>query len=53
MQMRSADLRDMVHRPLGYEEEIKFYDDYKAAMAEVKRLNAAEREKQKGAAEDG
>lgn len=25
---------------------VKIYDDYKAAMAEVKRLNAAEREKQ-------
>ena len=26
--------------------EVKIYDDYKAAMAEVKRLNAAERERQ-------
>lgn len=44
LQMRSADLHDMVYRSYG--KEIKFYDDYKAAMAEVKRLNAVEREKQ-------
>ena len=35
---------DMVYRDYG--KTIKVYDDYKAAMAEVKRLNAAEREKQ-------
>lgn len=51
LQMSSEDFRDMVYRSYG--KVIKFYDDYKTAMAEVKRLNAAEREKQKGAADDG
>ena len=49
--MPSRDFHDMVYREYG--KVIKFYDDYKAAMAEVKHLNAAEREKQKGAADDG
>jgi len=44
MDVRAADFHDMVYRHYG--EVIKVYDDYKAAMAEVKRLNAAEREKQ-------
>jgi len=45
LDVRDADFRDIVYR--HYEKEIKVYDDYKAAMAEVKRLNAAEQEKQK------
>lgn len=45
LQIPSRDFHDMVYREYG--KVIKFYDDYKAAMAEVKRLNAAEREKQK------
>ena len=32
---------------------VKLYDDYKTAMAEVKRLNAAEREKLEGAGGNG
>ena len=44
LQMRQSDFHDMVYRDYG--KTIKVYDDYKAAMAEVKRLNAAEREKQ-------
>ena len=44
LEVRAADFRDMVRRYYG--DETKVYDDYKAAMAEVKRLNAAEREKQ-------
>ncbi len=44
LQMRQVDFHDMVYT--GYGKSIKVYDDYKAAMAEVKRLNAAEREKQ-------
>ena len=47
LQMPSRDFRDMVYREYG--KEVKLYDDYKSAMAEVKRLNAAEREKQKEA----
>lgn len=43
LQMRQADFLDMVKTEYG--KSIKVYDDYKAAMAEVKRLNAAEREK--------
>ncbi len=43
MDVRPADLHDMVYRYYG--KVIKVYDDYKAAMTEVKRLNAAEREK--------
>ena len=43
LQMRQVDFRDMVYT--GYGKSIKVYNDYKAAMAEVKRLNAAEREK--------
>ena len=42
---------DMVKREYG--KTTKVYDDYKAAMAETKRLNAAEREKQKGTGENG
>ena len=44
LQMRQVDFHDMVYT--GYWKSIKVYDDYKAAMAEVKRLNAAERERQ-------
>lgn len=44
LQMRQVDFHDMVYT--GYGKSIKVYDDYKAAMAEVKRLNAAERERQ-------
>ena len=44
LQMRQVNFHDMVYT--GYGKYIKVYDDYKAAMAEVKRLNAAEREKQ-------
>lgn len=44
LEVRAADFRDMVRRYYG--DETKVYDDYKAAAAEVKRLNAAEREKQ-------
>jgi len=43
--VRAADFHDMVYRYYGT--EIKVYDDFTVAMAEVKRLNAAEREKQK------
>ena len=42
--MRSEHFHDMVYREYG--KVVKLYDDYKTAMAEVKRLNAAEREKQ-------
>jgi len=45
LDVRATDFRDMVYRCYG--KTIKIYDDYKATMAEVKRLNAAEREKQK------
>lgn len=45
LDVRAADFHDMVCRYYG--KVIKVYDDYKAAMAEVKRLNAAERGKQK------
>ena len=51
LQIRQANFRDMVKTDGG--KTIKVYDDYKAAMAEVKRLNVAEREKQKGAVDDG
>lgn len=51
MKIEQADFRDMVKR--GYGKSVKVYDDYKAAMAEVKRLNAAERERQEGAGESG
>ena len=44
LQIRQADFHDMVK--MDYGKSIKVYDDYKAAMAEVKRLNAAERERQ-------
>ena len=40
----SADFHNMVRRE--YRRSIQVYADYKTAMAEVKRLNAAEREKQ-------
>ena len=43
LQMRQADFHDMVKTDGG--KPVKIYDDYKDAMAEVKRLNAAEREK--------
>ena len=43
LQIRQADFRDMVK--MDYGKSIKVYDDYKVAMAEVKRLNAAEWEK--------
>ena len=45
LQIQQRDFHDMV----GTERmgrPVKIYDDYKTAMAEVKRLNAAEREKQ-------
>lgn len=51
LQMSSEDFHDMVYRSYG--KVIKFYDDYKAAMAEVKRLNAVEREKEKEALAGG
>ena len=51
LQIRQANFRDMVKTDGG--KTIKVYDDYKAAMEEVKRLNVAEREKQKGAVDDG
>ena len=51
LQMRQSDFHDMVYRDYG--KTIKVYDDYKAAMAEVKRLNAAEREKREGAGGNG
>ena len=51
MKIEQADFRDMVKR--GYGKSVKVYDDYKAAMAEVKRLNAAEREKLEGAGGNG
>ena len=51
LQIRQADFHDMVKTDGG--KTIKVYDDYKAAMEEVKRLNVAEREKQKGAVDDG
>ena len=44
MQIHQAYFRDMVKREYG--KTTRVYDDYKAAMAEVKRLNAAERERQ-------
>ena len=44
LQIRQADFHDMVKTD-GYK-SVKVYDDYKAAMAEVKRLNAAERARQ-------
>ena len=51
LQMRQVDFHDMVYT--GYWKSIKVYDDYKAAMAEVKRLNAAEREMREGAGGNG
>ena len=51
LQVRQSDFRDMVATVSG--KTVKVYDDYKAAMEEVKRLNVAEREKQKGAVDDG
>ena len=51
LQIRQADFHDMVKRDYG--KSVKVYGDYKAAMAEVKRLNAAEREKPEGAGENG
>ncbi len=47
MRVRSADFKDMIHRSLNVDKEVKIYDDYKSAMDRVKMLNAAEREKQK------
>ena len=47
LQVRQSDFRDMVATTSG--KTVKVYDDYKAAMAEVKCLNAAEREKGKEA----
>ena len=44
MRVRSADFRDMVCREIRGKSDTHIYNDYKAAMAEVKRLNAAERE---------
>ena len=44
LQIRQADFHDMVKTDYG--KSVKVYDDYKAAMAEVKRLNAAERARQ-------
>ena len=41
LEVRQSDLHDMVKTD-GWK-PIKVYDDYKAAMAEVKRLNAEER----------
>ena len=46
MQIHQAYFHDMVKREYG--KTTRVYDDYKAAMAEVKRLNAAEREKLAG-----
>lgn len=51
LQVRQADFRDMVATVSG--KTVKVYDDYKSAMDRVKMLNAAEREKQKGAVDDG
>ena len=51
MQIHQAYFRDMVKREYG--KTTRVYDDYKAAMAEVKRLNAAEREKEKEALAGG
>ena len=51
LQVRQSDFRDMVATVSG--KTVKVYDDYKAAMAEVKRLNAEEREKLEGAGGDG
>ena len=50
MQIQQAYFHDMGKREYG--RTTRVYDDYKAAMAEVKRLNAAEREKQKGEGTD-
>lgn len=44
LEVWARDFRDMVSTAYG--KNIKVYDDYKAAMAEVKHLNAAERERQ-------
>ena len=52
MEVWARDFRDMVSTA-AYGKQVKVYDDYKAAMAEVKRLNAAEREKEKEASADG
>ena len=51
MQIPQAYFHDMVKREYG--KTTRVYDDYKAAMAEVKRLNAAEREKLEGAGGNG
>lgn len=51
LQVRQSDFQDMVATVSG--KTVKVYDDYKAAMAEVKRLNAAEREKLEGAGGNG
>lgn len=51
LQVRQADFRDMVATVSG--KTVRVYDDYKSAMDRVKMLNAAEREKQKGAVADG
>ena len=51
LQVRQSDFRDMVATVSG--KTVKVYDDYKAAMAEVKRLNAEEREKLEGAGGNG
>ena len=52
LRVRQADFRDMVSME-NISKRVKLYDDYKAAMAEVKRLNAAEREKLEGAGGNG
>lgn len=52
LRVRQADFHDMVSME-NISKPVKLYDDYKAAMAEVKRLNAAEREKLEGAGGNG
>ena len=52
MRVRQADFHDMVSME-NISKPVKLYDDYKTAMAEVKRLNAAEREKLEGAGGNG
>lgn len=45
LELRGGELNTM--RKIDYSKIIQIYDDYHTAMAEVKRLNAAEREKDK------
>ena len=52
LRVRQADFHDMVSME-NISKPVKLYDDYKTAMAEVKRLNAAEREKLEGAGGNG